>query len=140
MLVLLKTCQLSLLISFTQSHQKPMVNPIIVLPTCSGSSTLQSPAPIITPTTTLISDLDLMRCTLHIHDNVSHLAGYLGITSTSLEEIKSEYREVETQAYWVLKKWQENNTSNAHQDYLHNVLQTLGFHKAAERYLCLLDI
>ena len=111
-----------------------MVNPIIVLPTCSGSSVPQSPAPIITPTT-LISDVDLMQCTLHIHDNVSRLAGYLGITSTSLEEIKSEYGEVETQAYWVLKKWQENNTSNAHQDYLHNVLQTLGFHKAAERYL-----
>ena len=60
--------------------------------------------------------------------------------TTSLEEIKIEYREVETQAYWVLKKWQENNTSNAHQDYLHNVLQTLRFHKAAEIYLFLLEI
>ena len=116
-----------------------MSNPIIVLPACSGSSAPQSPAPI-TPTSTLISDVDLMQCTLHIHDNVSRLAGYLGITSTSLEEIKSEYGEVETQAYWVLKKWQEITTSNAHRDDLHDVLQTLQFHKAAERYICLLDV
>ena len=58
----------------------------------------------ITPTTTLISDVDLLRCTRHIHGNISILAGSLGISSTSLQEIKRDFKEVETQAYWVLKK------------------------------------
>ena len=97
----------------------------------------QSP-PIIRPPSTLISDIDLIRCTLHITGNISLLAGYLGIASTSLEEIKHDYREVETQSYWVLKKWLESTPTNASKDNLHDILQALGFHKAAERYLCLL--
>ena len=94
---------------------------------------------MIAPAATLISDVDLLRCTRHIHGNISILAGSLGISSTNLQEIKHEFREVETQAYWVLKKWQETaNSSNAHQD-LHDKLQVLGFNKAAERYhsLCM---
>ena len=93
--------------------------------------------PTITPTTTLISDVDLIQCTRHIHGNISHLAGYLGIKSTTLDEIERDYREVETQAYWVLKKWQET-TQTTPQTNLHDMLQALGFYEAAERYLCLL--
>ena len=93
--------------------------------------------PMITPTTTLISDVDLLRCTRHIHGNISILAGSLGISSTSLQEIKRDFKEVETQAYWVLKKWQETaNSSNAYQE-LHDKLQAIRFNNAAERYRCL---
>ena len=104
-----------------------MVNPINIPPASSVIVTPQSPAPI-----------DLMRCARHIHENVSLLASYLGITSTSLEEIERDHREVEARAYWVLKKWQETPSSNVH--HLHDVLQALEFQKAAERYLCLLYI
>ena len=121
-----------------------MINPINIPPTCFESASYdyaipQSPELILTPTTSLISDIDLIRCTRHIDGNVSLLAGYLGIKSTTLEEIEHDYREVETQAFWVLKKWQESTLSNAHQSNLHDTLQALGFHKAAERYFCLLD-
>ena len=121
-----------------QDHRRPLVNPINIRPTSFQFASYdfaipQSPESIITPTT-LISDIDLMRCTCHIHGNVSLLAGYLGIKSATLKEIERDYREVETQAYWVLKKWQENTTSNGHQTNLHDMLQVLGFHKAAERY------
>ena len=112
----------------------PLANTISMLPASFDSGTPQSP-----PTTTLIRNVDLLRCTRHIHGNISILAGSLGIASANLQEIKCEYEEVETQAYWVLKKWQKT-TSNAHRDDLHDVLQTLGFHKAAERYLCLLYV
>ena len=95
--------------------------------------------PTITPTTTLISDVDLIQCTRHIHGNISHLAGYLGIKSTTLDEIERDYREVEIQAYWVLKKWQETTSSNAHRTNLHDLLQASGFYEAAERYLWLLN-
>ena len=119
-------------------RDNPLANTISMPPTCSETSTLHS-IPTITPTTTLIRNVDLLRCTRHIHGNISILAGSLGISSANLQEIKCEYEEAETQAYWVLKKWQKS-TSNAHQDDLHDVLQTLGFHKAAERYLCLLYV
>ena len=92
--------------------------------------------PLSTPRAPLISDADLIRCTRHIHENVSILAGSLGITSEYLQKIKHDYREIETQAYWVLKKWQENHPNMARQ-YLHDTLQALGFDKAAERYHCL---
>ena len=114
-----------------------MVNSINIPP--SKSATLQSP-PTIIPTSNLLSDIDLLQCTRHINENVSILAGSLGISSANLKEIEQDYREVETQAYWVLKKWQETTSSNARKDDLHVMLQVLGFHKAAERYLCLLHV
>ena len=119
--------EILLLTVIIQLHRKALVNPINIPPVSSESVTPQSPTPS-----------DLMRCSRHIHGNVSLLASYLGITSTSLEEIERDYREVEAQAYWVLKKWQETTSSNVH--HLHDVLQTLEFHKAAERYLCLLCV
>ena len=110
-----------------------MVNPINIPPTCSESIAPQS-LPTITPTTTLISDVDLLRCTRHIRGNVSTLAGSLGITSANLQEIQRNYKEVETQAYWVLKKWQESVSSNVQHQDLHDKLQVLGFNNAAKRY------
>ena len=77
-----------------------MINPINILPPSSKSTTLQSPH-TITPTSNLISDVDL--CTRHIHEDVSILAGSLGISSANLEVIEQDYREAETQAYCVLK-------------------------------------
>ena len=135
--------------SFKQSCPKPLTNSnnvmanfINILPAISElpsseCAALQSP-PTTTPATTLISDVDLLRCTRHIHENISVIAGSLGISSKALQEIKNNYEEVETQAYWVLKKWQESVSSNIQQQDLHDKLQVLGFHNAAERYLCLL--
>ena len=81
-----------------------------------------------------------MRCSRHINTNLSTLAGYLGFSHASLQQIEYDYREVETQAYWVLKKWlTENQPINARQ-YLHEKLQILGFSEAAKRYHCLLNI
>ena len=89
---------------------------------------------------TFVSDNDLMRCSRHINTNLSRLAGYLGFSHANLQQIEYDYREVETQAYWVLKKWlTENQPINARQ-YLHDKLQILGFSEAAERYHCLLNI
>ena len=138
-----KTLQFSLLTVNIQGHQKPLVNAINIPPACFESASYdsaipQSPASIITPTIPLISDIDLIKCTRHIHGNVSHLAGYLGIKSTTLDKIEHDYREAETQAYWVLKKWQETTSSNAHRTNLHDLLQASGFYEAAERYLWLL--
>ena len=85
---------------------------------------------------TFVSDNDLMRCSRHINTNLSCLAGYLGFSHANLQQIEYDYREVETQAYWVLKKWlTENQPINARQ-YLHDKLQILGFSEAAERYHC----
>ena len=118
-----------------------MANSINVLPASSEStsseSAPQSP-PTITPTTSIISDIDLLRCTRHIHGNISILAGSLGISSKILQEIKHDYEEVETQAYWVLKKWQESASNNVQHQDLHDKLQVLGFDNAAERYPCLI--
>ena len=83
----------------------------------------------------LISDDDLLRCSRHICRNVSTLAGPLGISVTSLQEIKHNYEDVETQAYWVMKKWQEAHSNASRQD-LYNKLKILGFENAAERYNC----
>ena len=83
----------------------------------------------------LISDDDLLRCSRHIRRNVSTLAGPLGISNSSLQEIQHNYKDVETQAYWVMKKWQEAHPNAAHQD-LYNKLKILRFNKAAERYNC----
>ena len=118
-----------------------MVNPINIPPASSKSTNYdsvvpQSP-PTTTPTTTLISDVDLLRCTRHIRGNISILAGSLGISYANLQEIQRDYKEVETQAYWVLKKWQESVSSNVQRQELHDKLQVLGFNDAAERYLCL---
>ena len=109
-----------------------MVNPINIP---SASSVPQSP-PTITPTT-IISDVDLLRCTRHIRENISILAGSLGITSADLQEIQRDYKEVETQAYWVLKKWQESVSNNVQHKELHDKLEVLGFNNAAKRYYCL---
>ena len=118
-----------------------MTNSNNVLPASSEStsseSAPQSP-PTITPTSTILSDVDLLRCTRHIHGNISILAGSLGISSANLQEIKHDYGEVETQAYWVLKKWQESVSSNIQHQDLHDKLQVLGFNNAAERYPCLI--
>ena len=116
-----------------------MVNPINIPLASSESAIYQSP-PTVTPTSNLISDINLLRCTRHICRDVSLLADSLGISSKDVEEIKRDYREVETQAYWVLKKWQETPSSNACQDQLYDVLKNLGHHKAAARYLCLLHV
>ena len=89
----------------------------------------------LTPTVALISDDDLLRCSRHICRNVSTLAGPLGISIASLQEIKCNYEDVETQAYWVMKKWLEAYP-NAHQKVLYNKLKILGFDNAAERYNC----
>ena len=139
-LVSSKTPKFSLFVVI-QGHRKPLVNPINIPPassesTNSESTTPQSP-PTISPTTTLISDVDLLRCTRHIRGNISILAGSLGISSANLQEIKHDYEEVETQAYWVLKKWQESVSSNVQHQDLHDKLQVLGFNNAAERYYCL---
>ena len=136
-----KIHQISLFVVIIQGHPKPLVNPITILPlssepTISESTTPQSP-PTIIPTTTLISDVDLLRCTRHIHGNISILAGSLGISSANLQEIKHDYEEMETQAYWVLKKWKEFVSSNAQHQELHDKLRVLGFNNAAERYHCL---
>ena len=136
-----KTHQFSLFVVVMQGHQKPLINPIKIPPASSEpiiseSATPQSP-PTITPTTTLISDIDLLRCTRHIRGNISILAGSLGISSANLQEIKRDYEEVETQAYWVLKKWQESVSNNVQHQDLHDKLQVLGFNNAAERYYCL---
>ena len=121
---------------YSYTSQSSFVNPISMPPTSSEAATPQS-FPLGTPRAPpLIPDTDLIRCTRHIHGNVSILAGSLGITSEHLEKIEQDYREVETQAYWVLKKWQENHPNMAHQD-LHDTLQALEFDKAAERYHCL---
>ena len=81
-----------------------------------------------------------MRCSRHINTNLSSLAGYLGISRANLQQIEHDFREVETQAYWVLKKWlTENQPINARQ-YLHDRLQILGLSEAAERYHCFLNI
>ena len=120
---------------YSYTSQSPLVNPISMLPTISEAATPQS-FPLGTPRSPLIPDTDLMRCTCHIHGNVSILAGFLSITSEHLKKIEHDYREAETQAYWVLKKWQENHPNMAHQD-LRDILQALGFDKAAERYRCL---
>ena len=87
----------------------------------------------LTPTVSLISDDDLLRCSRHICRNVSSLAGPLGISVASLQEIKHNYKDVETQAYWVMKKWQEAHPNTSHQS-LYNKLKILGFDNAAERY------
>lgn len=81
-----------------------------------------------------VHDKDLMRCSRHIRENLSILANYLGIGSTSLQQIEQNYGEVDAQAYWILKMWQEANPTISCQD-LHDKLQILGFAKAAERYL-----
>ena len=112
-----------------------MVKPINI-PPASSESTPHSP-PTTTPTSTMISDVDLLRCTRHIRGNISILAGSLGISSANLQEIKRDYEEVETQAYWVLKKWQESVSSNIQHQDLREKLQVLGFNNAAERYCCL---
>ena len=114
-----------------------MVNPINIPSASSESATPQSP-PTITPTT-IISDIDLLRCTRHICGNISILAGSIGITSADLQEIQRDYKEVETQAYWVLKKWQATVSSNVQHKDLHDKLHVLGFSKAAKRYyyLCM---
>ena len=92
------------------------------------------------PPVTFVSDNDLMWCSRHINTNLSSLAGYLGFSHENLQQIEHDFREVETQAYWVLKKWlTENQPINARQ-YLHDKLQILGFYEAAERYYCLLNI
>ena len=133
-----KTHKFSLFVVIIQSHRKPLVNPINIPPASSEStnSTPQSP-PTITPTSTMISDVDLLRCTRHIRGNISILAGSLGISSGNLQEIKHDYEEVETQAYWVLKKWQESVSNNVQHQDLHDRLQALQFNNAAERYYCL---
>ena len=88
---------------------------------------------------TFVSDNDLVRCSRHINTNLSSLAGYLGISRANLQQIEYDFREVETQAYWVLKKWlTENQPINARQ-YLHDRLQILGLSEAAERYHCFLN-
>ena len=115
-----------------------MANPINIPPThyesvSYDSGIPQSPELKITPRSSFISDIDLIRCTRYINGNVSLLAGYLGIKSSTLKEIEHDYREVETQAYWVLKKWQETTSSDGHQANLHDTLRALGFHKAVER-------
>ena len=76
---------------------------------------------------------DLLLCSPHISRNVSTLAGPLGISIARLQEIKHNYKDVETQAYWVMKKWQKNHPNTGHQ-VLYNKLKILGFDKAAERY------
>ena len=130
-----------LLIVIIQGHPKPLVNPINIPTATSESANSESAAPqsppTIMPTTTLISDVDLLRCSRHIHGNISILAGPLGITSTNLQEITRDYEDVETQAYWVLKKWQESVSHNVQHQDLHDKLQVLGFNDAAERYYCL---
>ena len=87
----------------------------------------------LTPAVALISDDDLLRCSRHICRNVSTLAGPLGISVASLQEIKRNYKDAETQAYWVMKKWQEGHPNTGHQ-VLFNKLKILGFESAAERY------
>ena len=118
-----------------------MVNPINIPPASSKSTNSESVVPqsppTTTPTTTLMSDVDLLRCTRHIRGNISILAGSLGISYANLQEIQRDYKEVETQAYWVLKKWQEFVSSNVQHQELHDKLQVLRFNDAAERYLCL---
>ena len=81
-----------------------------------------------------VHDKDLMRCSRHIHENVSILANYLGIGSTTLQQIEENYKEVDAQAYWILKRWQEANPTTSCQD-LQEKLKILGFAEAAERYL-----
>ena len=81
-----------------------------------------------------------MRCSRHINTNLSSLAGYLGFSCASLQQIESDYREIETQAYWVLKKWLTQNQSINPRQCLHEKLKILGFSEAAERYHCLLNI
>ena len=112
-----------------------MVNPINI-PSASSESIVPQSPPTITPTI-IISDVDLLRCTRHIRGNISILAGSLGITSADLQEIQRDYKEVETQAYWVLKKWQTTVSSNVQRKDLHDKLEVLGFNNAAERYHCL---
>ena len=110
-----------------QDHRKSLVHPINIFPASFKYVTLQS-LPTITPTSNLIFDVDLLRCTRHIHGNVSILAGYLGISSANLVVIEQDYKEIETQAYWILKKWKESDSSNARLQYLHDMLHVLGFH------------
>ena len=112
-----------------------MVNPINI-PSASSESIVPQSPPTITPTI-IISDVDLLRCTRHIRGNISILAGSLGITSADLQEIQHDYKEVETQAYWVLKKWQTTVSSNVQHKDLHDKLEVLEFNNAAERYYCL---
>ena len=87
----------------------------------------------LTPAVALISDDDLLQSSCHICRNVSTLAGPLGISIASLQEIKHNYKDVETQAYWVMKKWQDAHPNIGHQD-LYNKLKILGFDNAAERH------
>ena len=112
-----------------------MVNPINI-PSASSESIVPQSPPTITPTI-IISDVDLLRCTRHIRENLSILAGSIGITSADLQEIQRDYKEVETQAYWVLKKWQATVSTNVQREDLHDKLQVLGFNNAAKRYHCL---
>ena len=81
-----------------------------------------------------VDDKDLMRCSRHICEDISTLANYLGIGSTSLQEIEQNYKEVDAQAFWILKMWKEANPTTSCKD-LQDKLQILGFAKAAERYL-----
>ena len=81
-----------------------------------------------------VHDKDLIRCSRHIRENISTLANYLGIGSASLQHIEQNYKEVDAQAYWILKTWQEANPTTSCQD-LQDKLQSLEFAKAAERYL-----
>ena len=66
------------------------------------------------PAVALMSDDDLLRCSRRICRNVSTLDVPLDISVASLQDIKRNFEDVETQAYWIMKKWQEAHSNTSH--------------------------
>ncbi len=74
---------------------------------------------------------DLIACSRAIHtdESISKIAGYLGITDNELEDVRSKYTDLETQAFQTLKKW---HTSASKED-LVSVLKASGCNEASKQ-------
>lgn len=77
---------------------------------------------------------DLIACSRAIHtdESISKIAGYLGITDNELEDVRSKYTDLETQAFQTIKKWHTKCLSASKED-LVSVLKASGCNEASKQ-------